>query len=126
MTNVLFKTPVGLHEIAFIKLDSESNKPEQDPYNGDIFFILLSPVIFCSLSISRWVYIRQGFRATWQPFSCDYRGTICDTAQSVLMAHFQAHRSDSHSLCDLSTCYAASPAQLFSSSPIHLRGVEYA
>ncbi len=43
MTNVLFKTPVGLHEIAFIKLDSDSYKPEQDPYNCGIFFILLSP-----------------------------------------------------------------------------------
>lgn len=108
-----FKTPVGLSQIALIELDSETNRPEQDPCNCERFFSVSSPP--CSLSVSFSVNVRQGFRATWQPFSCDYGGTIYDRVQSVLMAHFQAHRSYSHSLCDLSTCNAPSPAALANS-----------
>lgn len=116
MTNVLFKTPVGLSEITLIELNSESNRLEQDPCNCDRFCIRSSPPCSLLLSVSRRVHVRRGFRATWQPFSCDYGGTICGTVQSVLMAHFQVHQSYSHSLRDLSTCYAPSLAPLSNSS----------
>lgn len=65
----------------------------------DSSFCLTLP---CSLSASCWVHVRRGFRDTWQPFGNDYGVTICDTVQSLLMAHFQEHRSCSHSLRDLS------------------------
>lgn len=51
MTDVLFKTPVGLSEIAVIELDSEANRPEQDPCNRDTYFFICSSLP-CSLLLS--------------------------------------------------------------------------